>query len=334
MNARSRFEPARCRLSVGVGLAFVVAGAVLCPAAAGAGHPGHYFLRSYRAIRFRVHGSHGYVIGVAEASRGRFAMTVRRGPATAEYEPRAVQSRSEPRFEVRGDVGGLGSVDVHFHPRGRARQLARYSWCSGPGPTIQPGIVRGEIRFRGEHDYTRAVAHFARAELEILPGQRCHYGETGHSKHPPRYTATFGADRESEGFGTHFEALRFAPGSRPPARRVFYEATVYEQPGSVLITRRIRRAATASTFSLPRFAVAPETAVIRPPAPFTGTATFARTPESTFSWTGDLAANFPGIDPVALSGPAFRQHFCALRGCIDQESPEERELTTPVRSSR
>jgi hypothetical protein len=262
---------------------------------------------------------------VADGSRGHFQVTVRRGSTTTAYEPRASRSRPAPRFDVHGELGKLGRFDVHFTPRGKPQQLHRYSWCSGPGPTIQPGIVRGEIRFRGERDYTHVLAHQAPAELETLPGQRCHYGEVGHSKHPPRYTATLYVDREIPLPAVHFEALRFAPGSRPPAHRAFYGVFDYERLGSLIVRRDVRLAAPTSTFLLPNFAVAPETAVIQPPAPFMGSATFARTPESTFSWTGDLAISFPGIDPVALAGPSFHLRYCALRCCVDQSSPEERE---------
>jgi hypothetical protein len=240
-----------------------------------------------------------------------------------EYE--APAPRPQSRSEVRGKLGHLGSFNVHFTSRGEPRQLPRYSWCTGPGPTIQPGTVHGTIRFHGENDYTNAVAHHATAELETLPSQRCHYGETGHSKHPPRYTATLNADHETGGPGTHFEALRFAPGSRPATQVVFYAASDYEQVGPVRVTREVHISSPSSTFLLPDFPAAPENAVIRPPAPFTGSATLARTPESTFSWTGDLAVTFPGIDPLPLAGPDFRLHYCALHGCIEQESPSKRE---------
>jgi hypothetical protein len=324
MSAPSRSEDAWRRVPLGIALALLVLGASICPPAS-AHSPRHYFLDAYRAIRFKVHGSHGYVITVAQGPRGYFWVTVRRGSTSTEYVRRALRSRPAPRSEVHGQLGKLGRFDVHFTPRGKPQRLPRYRGCRGPGPTIQPGIVRGEIRFQGERGYTRAIAHQATAELETLPAQRCHDVKAGHSKHPPRYTATLRVSNEGRASGVLFEALRFAPGSRPPAQRVFYKATDYERLGSVFVTRRVRLAARTSTFLLPNFAVAPETAVIQPPAPFTGSATFARTPESTFSWTGDLAVSFPGLDPVALTGPAFRFGYCALRSCVSQESSEERE---------
>jgi hypothetical protein len=311
----------RGRRPVGVVLALALVAVALLPAAAMAASPRHYVLPANRAIRFLLHGSNGYVISFAEGSARHFAVDVRGGPANTEYEARAARGRS--RNEVRGTIGRLVKVDVHFVPHGHPHRLPRYSFCVGPGPTIQPGTVRGTIRFRGERAYTGVVAHSAAAELETLPSQRCHYRGPGHSEDPPRYTATLDADHETGGTGVHFEALRFAPGSRPPGRRAFYGASVYEQLGRIHIVREVRLTTDTSTFLLPNFARAPENAVIEPPAPFTGSATFARTPESTFSWTGDLAVAFPGIDPVPLAGAAFNLDYCAQRDCIEQGSFEE-----------
>ncbi len=309
----------RRRRLPGLIIGLLLAAVALCPAGASARSPGHYIAPSHRAIRFQVQGSHSYVIEVAEGSRRHFSVTVRGGHATVEYQVKAPQP--QPRSGVRGKVGHLGSFNVDFTPRGQPRQLPRYPWCTGPGPTIQPGTVRGTIRFRGESDYTSALAHRASAELEAFPSQRCHYGETGQSEHPPRYTATLSADHETGGPGTHFEALRFAPNSRPAASRVYYSASAYEQLGPVRVIRQIHISSPTSTFLLPHFATAPENAVIHPPTPFTGTATFGRTPQSTFTWAGDLAVAFPGIDPLPLVGPDFRLEYCALRTCINQEPP-------------
>lgn len=320
-SADPRLWRTRGRLGAALLVGAMVA-AVFPPAALSRG-PGHYVIPTHRAIRFHVHGSHGYLIGVSEDSRRRLAVTVRRGPATVEYEVRAPRLRS--KYEVRGKVGSLGEFDVQFTPQGRPHRFRRYGFCSGPGPTIQRGTVNGTIRFRGELGYTHVASHTARAELEVLPSQRCHYGEEGHSKHPPRYTAILDANHETGGPGIHFEALRFAPGSRPASRRVFFGASDYEQLHRIRIVRQVRLATDSSTFRLPGFATAPENAVIAPPAPFTGSATFARTPESTFSWTGDLAVAFPGVEPVALAGPDFRLHYCALRTCVDQQAPDELE---------
>jgi hypothetical protein len=44
---------------------------------------------------------------------------------------------------------------------------------------------------------------------------------------------------------------------------------------------------------------------VRPPAPFTGSATLTRGPGGKRSWTGTLATAFPGTGPVPLTGTQF-----------------------------
>jgi hypothetical protein len=47
------------------------------------------------------------------------------------------------------------------------------------------------------------------------------------------------------------------------------------------------------------------TAEISPPAPFSGTGTFARTDRAHGTWLGDLAVEFPDHEHAALAGRAF-----------------------------
>lgn len=311
------------RRSAVVAMALMAAGTLLPASGAFAHSVGHYVTRPNRALRFRVRGTHGFSIGVSQASRRHFEVTVRRGPVRVEYV--AEGPRTHPENQLRGRIGRLGNFNVRFTPKGKVRKVPPYSFCTGPNRTIQRGTVHGTIRFRGERGYTRALARRASAEVETTPSLRCRVGEPGHSKHPPQYTATLSVEGESGSPGSFFEALRFAPDSPHHANRTFYEASAYETRGSIRINRQIRLSAPAPTFALPNFTTAPENAVVAPPAPFTGSGTFARTPESTFTWTGDLAVGFPGIDPVPLAGAALRLHYCALRSCIDQESAAERE---------
>lgn len=305
-----------------VAFVLLAAGVLALPGVALARSAGHYLTPPARALRFRVHGSHGFLIGVSQGSRRHFTVTVRRGPVTVEYA--ATGPRSLPADRLRGRIGHLGSFDVRFTPKGIARRTPPYGFCSGPRPRVQRGTVHGTIRFRGERGYTRVRTHWAKAELETAAPLRCNYGEPGHSKHPPRYTATFSAEGEGGGLSTYFEALRFAPSSPRHANRVAYEASVFESIGAIRVVRNVSLSAPAPTFALPTFSTAPENAVIEPPAPFAGSATFSRTPESTFAWAGNLAVRFPGRDPVPLAGPDFRLHYCALRSCVDQGSPSER----------
>lgn len=119
-----------------------------------------------------------------------------------------------------------------------------------------------------------------------------------------------------------FLARRYAAGIRPAARGISFEASLFE-PGRVSVNLAVWAAADTSTFRQPEPATAPENLTLTPPPPFAGSGSLRRTDESTFAWEGDLGVAFPGVRPVALAGPAFSTHFCALRGCVDQFPPEE-----------
>lgn len=82
------------------------------------------------------------------------------------------------------------------------------------------------------------------------------------------------------------------------------------------IYRHLTVPARASTFRDAH----PEHLTVSPPPPFSGTGTLARTPESVFTWGGDLSVQFPGLDPIPLADPGFESEYC-LRGsgCLRQD---------------
>jgi len=82
------------------------------------------------------------------------------------------------------------------------------------------------------------------------------------------------------------------------------------------IYRQVSVPAPASTFRDAH----PERLNLSPPPPFSGTGTLARTPESVFTWGGDLSVQFPGLDPIPLAGPGLGPEYCLREsGCIRQD---------------
>lgn len=80
-------------------------------------------------------------------------------------------------------------------------------------------------------------------------------------------------------------------------------AVAESSEGSIGVLRLASVSAPSSTF------VATDTlasAGVKPPAPFSGEATFEHGPGSTKSWTGSLAVSFLGAPHVPLTGSPFR----------------------------
>lgn len=294
--------------------ALVLAAFICFPASAGASRH-HYVLPAGRMTRIGLAGSNGYRIRIYAHGRQNVDLVVTKEGFSTEYLVRDVHVGAD---RVQANLPGLGSISVRFLQRGPVHRPPAISGCDGPRPTQRRGVVRGTIKFRGERDYTRVAAHQAPAEIEEWARQRCRYGTPGSRRRRRPSTNEFEA-YESEGY---FSATKYRPGTIEGGRVVF-SASTGSRHRSVSISRRVDVVAPASTFQIPEPDTYPEHVILSPPAPFTGTGTFARTPESVFTWEGDLAVQFPGIDPIPLTGEHFNTSYCALRGCIDQEAESE-----------
>ncbi|HYG95859.1 MAG TPA: hypothetical protein VD741_02010 [Solirubrobacterales bacterium] len=180
------------------------------------------------------------------------------------------------------------------------------------------GVARGRIRFTGEDGYTRVAVDRAKAVVETWPKMRCRFLEPEQER-ARKWTMTFEAFREVAP-NVSFTMGRYPRHLRPRAKQIEFRAHTVFTRGPLRIFRSIQLAADASHFLLLGPKAAPENFMVAPPPPFSGTATFQRTPESVYAWEGDLSIQFPGAAPVPLAGPAFNTHYCALRGCISQVS--------------
>ncbi|HXQ88195.1 MAG TPA: hypothetical protein VN733_01025 [Solirubrobacterales bacterium] len=308
----------RPRLAAVMPLAF----ALLACSPAGAGAGGRDDAdSSKKLIRIELEGSNDYSVSIVSSPRQRLTVLVAKDkveetPAVAtEY---LVQDTLPSPDRVKAKLPGLGSISVSFRPRGRARHPSPPG-CDGPLPTVQPGVVRGTIRFVGESDYTRVEAHRAEAVIEEPKGWRCRPGaelEVEGLRRRSEWTSNLSVDT----IGAYFLARKYKPGVLQEGQVLFVaEAGIAFEtaPGHVplVVYRRVKVAAPASAFADQH----PERIVVSPPPPFTGTATFFRTPESVFAWRGDLSVQYPGVDPEPLAGPDFEPDYCLREvGCIRQ----------------
>ena len=308
----------RLRLATVASLALAV---LACsPAGAGAGGRDDATANK-KLIRIELEGSNGYSVSIVSNARQRLTVLVEKeGPEgapsfAAEYlTPDTLPSPDR----VKAKLPGLGSIAVSFRSRGRVRHPSPPG-CKGPLPTVQPGVVRGTIRFVGEGDYTRVEAQRAEAEIEEPKGWRCRPDavlEVERIRRHAEWTSKLSVDT----IGTYFLARRYEPGVLEEGQVLFHAETgvAYETAAGDVPLVVYRRA----TVTAPTFAFAddhPERIVVSPPPPFTGTARFFRTPESVFVWRGDLAIQFPGVDPEPLAGPEFEPDYCLREvGCIRQ----------------
>ncbi|HKZ13722.1 MAG TPA: hypothetical protein VJL81_07750 [Solirubrobacterales bacterium] len=264
-----------------------------------------------------VSGTDGYRVHFSEWARNhrhRFKVAVDGHHATVTYE---VPAGRDPADGIAANLGRRGRFGLRLVKTGKPKDLAYQDWCEGPHGHWQRGYLSGIGRFRGENGYTEVHFRRVRVIFESWPSFRCHYAEGGGGGEPRR--AQVFAHRRSVGFGAVLASRHAAPADR----RVLFRAWMGDSAGRLRIAREVRVPATESSFSFPGGPKLPEEVTVEPPSPFAGTATFSRTPESTFSWSGDLSVEFPGTRPIRLAGPSFGAGVCDADRCVRQEPERE-----------
>jgi hypothetical protein len=264
-----------------------------------------------------VHASNGYRLNFSENGRGYFAV-------------RAVGHDTTTTFGLRGgpvaggrvsaNLGRRGRFDLRFVPIGRPEKVPVVSWCSGRVGHWQAGYLVGSFRFRAEGGYTRVGLRKVPAARETWSRHRCHFSAALLEEHPKLRRMHLTAQARLGGKHESLEAVLFDRHARKPGRRVRFRAYRHEREGRITIDREIKVDAPESSFASIGGPKMPEAVEVKPPAPLVGSATFTRTPESTFEWSGDLAARFPGLGPVRLAGPSFSTSVCAGKRCVTKES--------------
>jgi hypothetical protein len=241
---------------------------------------------------FKLQGSNGYSVLVwalpsRQDGRGS-ALVYVRGPAGAvNYFAPATLTRTS----LRASFGELGEIAVDFQPSGRARR--EQSTCGGRPVAFDSGFYEGTIDFTGEGGYTQIQTTKARGDLQfaldlICPGIG---GQIGVGPGLPG--AELRAVHRYTGVGASFVAHKNRPGTR-----AIFEAAVVEERDGVGIERftGIRGPSTAFDYD-PLL----RTAIVEPPPPFAGRATFRRDAAPANRWTGDLSVDFPGRVDVSIT---------------------------------
>lgn len=309
-------------------LAFALAVAATATAAASGGE----------RLLFRLHGTNGYKIhAVGEGATGALVVSRGRHPhdtgaSASVYIARAQTGRSH--FET--TFGKLGQLDLRFQPSGRVTYGKRRRHCRGPDRyTTHYGVFLGTARFRGEDGYTAVNAHRVKGK-EVTPavlhcfdlisvGPRSTIWDAltspstmsltgppaaeGSSKaglgSPPSLPHLLGGHGRRTVLQAHWHlavaAQAFGAIQRGHRRPVFFAGTLQTEERLALV--RLAAAVGSPADLLASDSLS--TATVTPPAPFSGEGSFRHADDGTKSWTGSLAASFPGAPGVPLTGPQF-----------------------------
>jgi hypothetical protein len=301
--------------------AALVAVALLTASVAPAAASNTYTYSGGSVIYARVHGSHGYRVNFSETGKRYFAVRASGHGTSTVF---GLHGGPVTGDRMSADLGKRGSAHLRFVAVGKPRPVPVPRWCTGRPGAWQSGYLVGGLHFRAERGFTEVSLRKVPASREVWSGGRCRYlSSIAYGKRLRQRRARLNvrpAKSDRHAPVEYFGATVYHRHARPAGRRAVFRVERREGSGRISITREAKVEAPESTFRFPGGPKLPEEVEVKPPAPFSGSASFVRTPESTFEWVGDLSVDLPGIDPVRLAGPAFSASVCALGGCVRQES--------------
>jgi len=225
------------------------------------------------------------------------AIRISRGPQVAYYSAPAkvTADRVTARF------GSLGEVDYRFAPKPNGRVE-----CTGSERA--EAVFDGTFAFTGENGYVHFEASHIEGALQIYPEPRnCTQKRLAGRVVPyhPHYSdegATMEAVAGSRAEGKIREVSAYDSGRG--SHKIFLFATLAEEREGMTVGRGVQLAAGSGAF---RWNLERGTATLRPPAPFTGSATFTRRGHKGHgTWKGSLGMPILGGEPVKLAGREFR----------------------------
>lgn len=170
-------------------------------------------------------------------------------------------------------------------------------------------MFEGTFDFTGENGYVHIEADHAEGSFQVYPEPKnCPQRRLARRAVPyhPSYSdegATLHARAGSRAKGRMREVIASDEGRHGPHRVAIY-ATLAEKREGMTVARGVQLTAKSGAF---RWNLEKGTATLRPPAPFTGSATFTRHGHGGHgAWKGSLGMPIFGGESVDLAGVEFR----------------------------
>ncbi|HEX5990647.1 MAG TPA: hypothetical protein VFY75_10610 [Solirubrobacterales bacterium] len=281
--------------------------AVLSLPASGLAKPGYYVQKPVRLAYLHLQASNGYRAYVFGYNRHQVNISVSSNSGAVSYSVRGRVTDDE----IEARFGSRGRIAMRFEPQGRPEIDAVPPNCKGKPSVDLEGRFVGRIRFEGEDGFTRIRSRVARGS--VLIGHRMTCKRAHRKKRKSRgarpavitLTASTG-DRESPSYAVYKE----------DSDEAIHIASVLERRQGMTIVRSASEIAEPETFTVSPLGSSPLRATVSPPAPFSGSAAFEKTPDGPTVWSGDLSAELPGLGTVPLTGPDYRAQMCRSFACL------------------
>jgi hypothetical protein len=326
----------------------VCAALLVLPATASAGQHAIVKQKSLH-LDFRLPASQGYAVSVHTSGHRQIRISVEKGDSIAFYTGLGRVSRKG----IEADLGHFGQISLRFRRKSRSRADGLNAVlppplrqrCRGRAPVLERGPLVGNIRFEGEHDYVRAVAHRVKAHLVRGYKRVCRWksgARAGTSAARPQVELLTlsleahrqGVERDLDMFSAslpgkgkkHPEGLTIAVALRKAKVEgvgTLKAALIFDDVVGITATPRGKQ---------------PIIAKAKLPDPFEGTGTYAKEPGQEPTWSGDFGVHLPGSGLVPLTGEEFEFDFCRaisvreIERCSEESNSAARPFGISARS--
>ena len=290
-------------------LLLVIAVAIALPATAAATASGASPEQgTFVLVDLTLETNNGLDAHLENSEDGMFTLKLQREAQSVTYEVpgEATEGGLKARF------GRLGLIDVAFTPTKTLNSTEPGKGCRGAPRTLREGVFTGTIDFTGEREFVRIEGPQATGSMSVISQWECPEVEamdpfasvsrllaaTSRDEKGERESATLAAVRR--GFSSYFVAG--VAHRRSGGKSIFLGAKIEIREG-MNIWRATAVRGPASAFD---FDHAAGTAALRPPAPFSGHASFAARPHRRGLWRSTIRVPLLGANPIDTGGPGFR----------------------------
>jgi hypothetical protein len=285
-----------------------------------------------------LHGTNGYKLKVTLDNRHRLGLQAidtdfaHRTITTVAYGLPVHQRRGSD--DIKAQIGSLGRIDMRFVAERTKKAKPGSTPCAGGELTTEVGHYVGSISFHGDGGYTRAQAHRVAGSIETESVGKCPPPKRVKAMEKEEAETVGKVEEEEQAKRNEEEGLRQVEAKARGGKVVFtaarIEAAVGGRKGSsanfVAVGQRERgpmrevslvglTAAKGSTFQVPDLQNPTAEAIVSPPSPFSGSATFRAESPQPDNWAGDLNVELPGFGTVPLTGSGVKASICQASDC-------------------
>jgi hypothetical protein len=277
--------------------------AVMSGVASGAGPEQGTVVR----VKLELKASNGLYAHLENSEDGTVALELQKEGQVAIYKVpgKVTEGRLKARF------GRLGLIDVAFTPTKTLSSTEPGDGCTGAPRTVREGVFAGTITFTGEREFVRIEGPEATGSMSVISQWKCPEIEAmDPSGRVSRLLATtFRDEKRKRESATLFAASRgcscyFVAGvahRHSGGKSIFLGVRIEKREGMEIWRETLVRGR-ASAFD---FDHAAGTAAVRPPAPFSGHASFAARPRGRGLWRSTIQMPLLGVKPIDTGGPGF-----------------------------